>query len=148
MISTSLMTVGHLMTLNPITVNPGDNLLKVKDIFQTNNIHHIPVVGDRKVVGMVSKNDFLAVSNAFPLFNQQKRDAYNDKLFASLLAEEIMTKQVAKVEADDPIEVAAGIFRENLFHALPVVNDKGHLIGIITTYDLLNYFFNEKLYLK
>ncbi|MCB0662406.1 MAG: CBS domain-containing protein [Saprospiraceae bacterium] len=148
MINTAQITVGNLMTTLPVTVGPNDTLLKVKEIFGTMNIHHIPVIKHKKVVGIISKNDFLAISNAFPLFNEAKRESYNDKLYATLLVEEVMTKQVAKVNPEDSIEIVAGIFRENLFHALPVVDQNSELVGIITTFDLLNYFFNERLPLE
>lgn len=148
MINTAHITVGNIMTTLPVTVGPNDTLLKVKEIFASMNIHHIPVVKNKKVVGIISKNDFLAISNAFPLFNEAKRESYNDKLYATLLVEEVMTKQVAKVNPEDSIEIVGGIFRENLFHALPVVDEKGELVGIITTFDLLNYFFNDKLLLE
>jgi acetoin utilization protein AcuB len=58
-----------------------------------------------------------------------------------------MTKQVAKLKTEDSLEMAVGFFRENLFHALPVVNDEGELVGIVTTYDLLNYAYSETLFL-
>jgi CBS domain-containing protein len=144
MINTAQITIGNLMTTLPVTVEPNDTLLKVKEIFKSMNIHHIPVVKGKKVVGIISKNDYLAISNAFPLFNEEKRESYNDKLYATLLVDEVMTKQVAKVNPEDSIEIAAGIFRENLFHALPVVDSSGDLVGILTTFDLLNYFFNER----
>lgn len=143
MVNTSTITVGQLMTERPFTLRPNDTMMKAKEIFSSQNIHHLPVARDGKVVGILTKSDYLAISNAFPLFNEKKREAYNDKLFATLLVEEVMTRQVAKVSPDDSIEIAAGIFRENLFHALPVVDDTGKLVGILTTYDLLNYFFNQ-----
>jgi CBS domain-containing protein len=35
----------------------------------------------------------------------------------------------------------------NVFHALPVV-DRGTLVGIITTHDLLRFSFNDELLLE
>lgn len=66
----------------------------------------------------------------------------------SLLVREVMVKQVAKLRPEDKIELAADIFRENLFHAMPVVDNDGKLKGIVTTFDLLNYAFNDLLLLK
>lgn len=143
MIKTATITVGHIMTTDPITVKANDTMLTVRDIFRHNNIHHIPVVDKGRVVGIVTKSDYLALSNAFPLFNKEKREAYNEKLFSTILVDEVMTKQVAKVTPDDPLEVAAGIFKENLFHALPVVDEHSKLVGILTTFDMLNYFFTK-----
>jgi len=54
-----------------------------------------------------------------------------------------MTTQVAKLNPEDSIMVAAGYFRENLFHAIPVVSTDGLLVGILSTYDMLNFAFSE-----
>ncbi|MCB0587488.1 MAG: CBS domain-containing protein [Phaeodactylibacter sp.] len=135
-------TVGQIMTTPVITVSPDDTMSKVQDIFRMNNIHHIPVVDKGKVVGIISKADYFRLLHGFTLFRTEKSNEYNDAIMRSLLVGEVMTKQVATLNPDDSLEMAAGFFRENLFHALPVV-DKGRLIGIITTFDLITYAFSE-----
>jgi CBS domain-containing protein len=65
----------------------------------------------------------------------------------SLLAEEAMTRQVATLDPDDSLEMAVGFFRENLFHALPVV-DKDKLVGIVTTFDLLTHAYASPLMME
>ena len=54
-----LAPVKSLMTTNLITVNPDDKLIKIKEIFEKNKIHHIPVVSYKQIVGLVSKTDFV-----------------------------------------------------------------------------------------
>ncbi|MBK6619429.1 MAG: CBS domain-containing protein [Saprospirales bacterium] len=75
------------------------------------------------------------------------RAAANDRLFKSLLVEDVMTRQVATLTPEDSISIAAGYFKENLFHAIPIVDKGGLLVGILTTFDLLNYFFNQEVFL-
>jgi len=135
------LPVSDIMTTNVISVHPEDTMEKVQDIFRKNEIHHLPVVSDGKVVGIISHSDYLKLLNTFTLFKTEKSERYNDAIMSSMLVKEVMTKQVAKLDMNDTIEIAAGFFRENLFHALPVVNGDGDLQGIVTTYDLLNYAF-------
>ncbi len=137
-----ITTVGQIMSTPVITVGPDDSMLKVQDIFRKNNIHHIPVVDKGKVVGIISQSDYLRLLHGFTLFRTEKSTEYNDAIMRSLLVNEVMTKQVATLNPEDSLEMAAGFFRENLFHALPVVS-KGRLVGIITTFDLINYAFSE-----
>ena len=136
-------TVGQIMTTKVICVRPDDTMDKVQDIFRKNNIHHIPVVDEGKVKGIISKGDYLKLLHGFTLFKTQKSEEYNNAILRSLLAREVMTRQVAVLNSDDTLELAAGYFRENLFHALPIVDEDGSLIGIVTTYDLLNFAFSE-----
>lgn len=133
--------VAEIMTERVIVVRPNETMDVVQDIFRKNNIHHIPVVDNGQVVGMISHADYLKLLHGFTLFKTKKSDEYNDAILRSLLVKEVMTKQVATLGPDDSLEVAAGFFRENLFHALPVVDEDNLLVGIVTTYDLLNYAY-------
>ncbi|HKK80256.1 MAG TPA: CBS domain-containing protein [Phaeodactylibacter sp.] len=134
-------TVGQIMSTPVITVSPSDTMDKVQDIFRSNNIHHIPVVEDGKVVGIISNADYLRLLHGFTLFKTAKSEEYNDAILRSLLAGEVMTRQVATLSPEDSLVMAVGFFRENLFHALPVVGD-GRLVGIVTTFDLLTHAYS------
>lgn len=138
------MPIKEIMTTELVVLAPTDTMERVHDLFHSNSFHHLPVVNEEeKVVGMISKSDYLALSTAFPLFKPEKRDEVNLKLFRALLVEDVMTRQVATLEPDDPIAMAAGYFRENRFHAIPIVEKSGKLVGLLSTYDLLNYLFDQ-----
>ncbi len=132
------------MTEEVIVVKPGDTLEKVHEIFQHNNIHHIPVVNPaREVVGIISKSDYHLLCDHLTLFGREWNLENNNRFFGSLLVEEVMTKQVAKLKQEDSIFLAAAFFRENLFHAIPIVDEQERLVGIVSTYDLLNYAYRD-----
>lgn len=133
--------VAEIMTENVIVLEPDETMDVVQEIFRKNNIHHLPVVEDGRVVGMVSYTDYVKLLHGFTLFKTRKSDEYNDAILRSLLVKEVMTKQVATLKPEDTLEMAAGFFRENLFHALPVVDADDMLLGILTTYDLINYAY-------
>lgn len=135
--------LSSIMTTDLIVVNPKDKVKEVAAVFQKHNIHHIPVVsGMHQLEGLISKSDLLKISHGWSLFRNLQEDTYNSALYESLLAQDIMTRAVAKLEPQDTVEMALGIFKENLFHALPIVLN-GRLVGIVTTYDLLQYAFDQ-----
>lgn len=137
--------LAKIMTTEVLRVHIEDSLEKVGELFETNNIHHIPVVEeDNRIVGIISKSDYVTVSHALTAFNKEKYREYNRSIQRSLLASELMTKQVAKLSPEDSIYTAAEYFRENLFHAIPVVSKEGKLVGIVTTYDLVNYAYQDR----
>lgn len=143
------MKVSEIMTREVLFVRPDDTMSKVDELFRTHNIHHLPVLNrDGVVVGMVSKTDYFKILHGFTLFRTEKSEEFNKAILRSLLVKEVMTKQVARLHPDDTVMVAAGFFRENLFHAIPVVDDEGKLVGIVSTYDMLNYAYREPVFLK
>jgi acetoin utilization protein AcuB len=135
--------VKNIMTSPVLTVEPNDIMTKVQDIFQSNDFHHLPVVNNGKVVGIISKSDFYRLQSAFTFFRREREEAYNNAIMRSLLVKEVMSKQVASVQLTDSVSLAAAFFRENLFHCLPVVDGDEILVGIITPFDLLNFAFKE-----
>jgi len=136
--------IKHIMTTPVITVQPDDTMDKVQRIFEERPIHHIPVVEKSgQVAGMISKSDYVRLLHGFTLFKARKSEEYNRAVLRSLLVEEVMTRQLASLHPDDPLSMAAGYFRENRFHAIPVVDDDQNLVGIVTTYDLLTYAYRD-----
>ena len=49
--------ITSIMSVDILTVEPGDKLVKVKKIFETNHIHHVPVVADDELVGIIAQSD-------------------------------------------------------------------------------------------
>lgn len=134
--------VSSIMTKSLLTVSPDDPMHVVKEIFDNNKIHHIPVVRLKKIVGIISKSDFLSYYTGL---SRHFEDRFiNETLLQLHKAEEIMTKKVAKVEPDDHIAVAVEVFKENILHALPVVED-GELVGIITVHDIIKMISKDKI---
>ena len=128
--------VSEIMTSNVISVGPNDDLLSVKHFFTSTRMHHLPVTENKKMVGMISKSDFLAVSSDL---GKVKREVTNEEEFLkSHTASEIMVTGIAHLEPDSRINVAVSLFSLNYFHALPVfANDE--LVGIVTTHDIIKY---------
>ena len=135
--------VKHIMTTDLITADPDEVIDSVKHKLISNHIQHIPVVDDKKILGIISKGDIHRMEHHFTLFQSEKALESNRQIFSTILASEIMTKTLVKLKDTDSASIAVDIFRENMFHALPVVNEKDHLVGMITPLDLLRYSFDE-----
>jgi CBS domain-containing protein len=133
--------VSEIMTRYLVTATPLTTLDKVNALFAQNNFHHIPVVDGERLVGIISRKDIDRVSSCVDLFKSKENERYNDKLMKSLLANEVMTKNTTTLTPDDSIGYAAILFTNNKFHALPVLEGT-KLVGIVTTFDLLEYAYN------
>ncbi len=120
-----------IMTTDVMTVNPNDPLQMAKEILFNNRIHHLPVVDGRKLVGIISTFDLVKLDRPFSEYERIK-------------VKEVMTSKMATLEPTDKVGAAAEIFLENLFHGLPIINEEGELVGIVTTFDILKYEFQKE----
>ena len=140
-----LAPVTSIMQKKIITLQPNDTIKKAEDIFKAHKIHHIPIVENEILMGMLSKSDFLFFKRGF---NQDRTEEKWDLFrLKSHQVSEIMTTKLAKLEPTDKVNVAIEVFKENLFHALPVVDDN-KIIGIITTYDIIRHLAEDKEIVK
>ncbi|TNE57357.1 MAG: CBS domain-containing protein [Bacteroidetes bacterium] len=120
-----------IMTPDVVTLSPGSTLGDAREIFMTKRIHHIPIVDGKKLVGLITSWDIFKLGLSAV--------AYQD-----MRVSEVMTTHLATLEPDQHIGAAAEVFMAHLFHAIPVVNDKMELLGIVTTYDLLKYEYKKE----
>lgn len=137
-----LAPVSELMTQELITVNPEDKLMAVKKIFDNNKIHHVPVVRFRKIVGIISKTDLLYFLKG--MGNARHPDVLNEGRLLITRAQNIMTTGLATLAPTDRINAALEVFRENILHAIPIV-ENDELVGILTTHDIIRALADKKI---
>lgn len=114
------------MTTNVITLNPDNTLAEARDIMLNKRIHHLPIVEGKKLVGMVTSWDFFKLGKSV--------DEYQ-----SIKVSEVMTTRIATLDPDQHLGAVAEVLMEHLFHAVPIVNDKHELLGIVTSTDIIRY---------
>ena len=129
--------VSSIMTTDLKTAGPDDATTVLDEIFQQNRFHHVPIVNDEKrVVGIISKSDFLYLLRGYTV-HETDRFRESAKL-RGFKVKEIMHEQVVTIPEDAPIREVVAILAENRFRALPVVNSKSELVGIVTTHDIID----------
>lgn len=128
------------MTRTLVVIKPKDSIDLVHSLFEKNSFHHIPVVDHTKLVGIISKTDYLKIRHM--LATTWSGETVCQDMYKDMVAEDIMTREPLIIEPADTIGLAADIFRANALHALPVVED-GELVGIVTSHDLLTYAYQE-----
>ena len=136
-----LAPVSSIMTKNLVTLKPNDSIATAAEVFKTKKVHHIPVVDNGKLVGMLSKSDYLFFRRGF--LNNQDDEKIEEIRMQNYEVSFIMTKGIATLESSDRINVTLEIFKENMFHAIPIV-DNGQLAGIVTTYDIIKNLAEDK----
>lgn len=128
--------VSTIMSSDLKIASPEDKVSLLNDYFKQYKIHHVPVVEEGKVVGIISKSDFLFLLRGFTV-SEMDRFTEATKLNAFKVSE-IMVKDVTTIEESAPIREAVDLLSENRFRSLPVVNDSGSLVGMLTTHDIID----------
>lgn len=135
MIKSITLPVSELMSRDLVVLQPDSTLQEVERCFRAYNIHHVPVVDEGgRLKGLVTRSDASRANHLLAYFRQD---------FDSVLVKDIMTRQLATLPPNAPVQQAAEIFLSNIMHAMPVV-DGDTLVGIITTQDLLKYLLEER----
>jgi CBS domain-containing protein len=123
------------MTRKPEVVSPSDTMEAVRKIFEKRGFHHVPVILDRKLVGLVSYSDYLRLIR--DIFDNKQEEKTNEKLLNATVVQDVMSTVLICLKEDDSAEEALQLLMQNEFHSLPVVDEHNHLVGIVTTYDLM-----------
>ena len=123
------------MSKDLVTVSGSDTLSQIDRIFRTKRIHHIPVIDQDLLIGIISKFDyqFFRRGGGTNQANDAKYETLRLKMHS---ASDIMTTGIATLSSTDRIATALEVFKENPFHSIPIVDDN-KLVGLLTTYDLL-----------
>ena len=119
--------IDQVMTPDPAAVSPQTPAAEARRLLNSNVINHLPVVEDGRLVGIVSSSDFLKLH-----FLDSKL-----QIVADATVSQIMETNVVVVRDNSTMRDAAEKLSVGGFHALPVVDKKRRLVGIVTSSDLV-----------
>jgi CBS domain-containing protein len=124
------------MTAEVITVHPDTSLAEAHKLMTQEEIRRLPVV-DLKghLVGIVTLGDVRAAEPS-PATSLSVWEL--NYLLANLTVDKIMTRELVTVSPDFTIGEAALLMLENRVSGLPVVDDGGKVVGIITESDIFS----------
>ncbi len=119
------ITVGDFMTRDLVTLQESDDLALAEQMLKLGSIRHLPVVRGGKLVGLVTQRDLLraAISHA-----PQRTTAA-----------EVMIRELTSVRPTTSLVQAARVMLERKFGCLPVCDEEGVLVGIVTEADFVRF---------
>lgn len=133
------MFVRDRMSSEPVTVTPDTPFQDALKLMREHKFRRLPVVHKEngKLVGIVSERDLLYASPS-PATSLSVWEL--NYLLSKLQVQEIMTENVITTTPDTPIEDAARLIVDNKIGGLPVVDEKNHVVGVITETDIFKTF--------
>jgi len=116
------MKISEVMTPNPRTVQPGDDIQVAARIMRDEDAGSVPVVEDGRVVGIVTDRDIVIRAVADGDFD--------------CTVEDIQSDDVVCATAEMSTAAVAELMGEHQIRRLPVVDDDDRLVGIVSIGDL------------
>lgn len=128
------MLIREWMTQDVITVTPDTSMMKASKILKENRIRRLPVVdAEGRLIGIVSDRDIKEASPSKATTLDMHELYY---LLSEIKVKDIMTRDPFTVRADDTVETVALNMIEKRIGGLPVIDDAGKLVGIISDSDV------------
>ena len=123
----SVVKARHLMTPNPICCLPTDTAQHVAAVLRDNDVGALPVVKDhqsRKLIGIITDRDLCCAVVAAGVEAK------------AILIRRLLSKNPVKCHVEDELERCIEAMERYQVRRLPVVDDHGHCVGIISQADL------------
>ena len=132
--------IDQVLTRDVVTVHIGQSVSDVRKIFAKGGFHHVPVVSGKKLIGIVSASDILGISVEGVGSDERSMDAYIDHQFS---IEGLMQKDLKTISMKSHIADAADVLADGKVHAVPVVDEKDDLVGLVTSTDLIRFLRDQ-----
>jgi acetoin utilization protein AcuB len=120
------MQVKNWMVKKVITIPPHCSLLEALNLMKQYSIRHLPVAENRTLLGLLSESDL-------------RQCLISSSLMEEMRLDQIMIKNPVTIGPNESLEEAARLIYRYKIGGLPVV-DRGKLVGILTTPDILAAF--------
>jgi len=137
-------TVRDVMTTGVITVRGDTPFKELAAVLASSRVSGLPVI-DRagKVIGVVSETDLVikeADQAGHPGSFAGLRRGRDREKAAGVTAAQLMTSPPVTIGPGEPVQHAAFLMYDRAVSRLPVVDQAGHLVGIISKVDVLRIF--------
>lgn len=128
------MNVQSIMSQRIVTVELDDRLEVVREIFESTRFHHLLVVEEGRLWGVVSDRDLL---RALSPFIGSTVESAKDVATLNKRVHQIMTRKPITLRPDAQITDAVNLFLANSISCIPIVDDAFKPIGIVSWRDVL-----------
>jgi len=130
----STAPVNRLMTTAVHTVDINDPAGEVLRLFAAYPVHHLPVLDQQKVVGMLSTADVMKLDLFLPKGGKSPIEYLNQRMKVG----QLVRRPALTIQPHQSVEIAAQLMAKHGVHSLAVVDAQDHLVGIITTTDIMH----------
>ncbi len=134
------MNVSEIASTDLLTVTMDHLIGQARDIMKTKKIRHLLVMDGNKLVGIITDRDVR--SHLSPRIDTTIESSEDEKTLKTK-THQVMTRNPITVSPDTPIAEAASLLLKDKIGCLPVIDEEGSAVGIVTDADFLRYVARE-----
>ena len=134
------MKMEDIMTAEVVFVGMDDRLETVQELFVMHKFHHLLVVEDNALVGIISDRDLLKAVSPFVATGAERMQDL------STLDKRVhlnMSRNPITAEKETTVQEAAKLLVENNISCLPILSLEKKVAGIVTWKDILKILVSE-----
>ena len=134
------MKITEIMSSPPITGTLDDFLSEVKEMLAVNNIKHLVIIEEGKLMGVLSERDLLLAISPYVNSN-----VYTTRDLATLNQRvgQILERHPLYLDDQSELEDAIDMFDKNHISCIPIVDADFVPVGVVTKSDIIR-FYNKK----
>ena len=127
------------MTPAPLTVEPDILISEAREILRSNRFRHLPVIDkDWRLVGMVTDRDIRSAYPSSVLSGEELRHELEQ--VSKTPVSEIMSTDLVNLLPHSTIDDALLLLEKKRVGAIPVLDEKGVIVGIFSVRDLMRAY--------
>jgi len=133
------MLVRDYMTPNPMSVNEGTTILEAAELMKKHKVRRFPVLRDNELIGIVTDRDLRSAAPSQVIsFDAQERELMPElhSLLSGITVKEVMSRDVLTIHPEQTIVASAQLMLKHRMSGIPVIDNAGQLLGIITETDI------------
>jgi acetoin utilization protein AcuB len=133
------MLIKDWMAKEVLTVDENTSLMRATRVMKENNIRKLPVVSHGKLIGIITDRD---VKDASPSKTTSLDIHELYYLLSEMKVNDVMSTNPITMKKMDSLEKAAMVMLENKISGIPVVDESGHLCGLLSETDVMKGFIH------
>lgn len=131
-----MLKVSDLMTRSVATLSPDETLAQAADTLASLGVSGAPVCDEHaRVVGVFSKSDLVG-------------RLVDGQLDPTSRVGDHMSSVTVSLRAEEPVAAAVRVMAERMIHRVVVLDEGGHLVGIVSPLDVLRAVHEGRLQLS
>ena len=130
------MGIANILSTRVVSVQMDDSLQSLRELFAATGFHHLVVVHDNKLQGIISDRDLM---KSISPFVDTLSERLLDRATLDKRAHQIMTREVITLNPSDSVFAAITLFNNHKISCIPIIDGDSHPVGMVSWRDVMKF---------